>query len=419
MEVKRDGQFYRFAAYGFLKNLRFFDPFLILFFREMGLSFLQIGTLVSVREVATNFLELPTGIFADLFGRRLSMVFSMISYLSSFLVFYFFPNFYVYMVAMIAFAFGEAFRTGTHKAMILEYLRINHMTDIKVHYYGATRAASQLGSAINALIAAFLVFYTGSYKIVFLASVLPYAVNLVNLMMYPKELDGELKSGEKRETLKAFLGIFRSANALKGVLNSSLYDAFFKVIKEYLQPILKALALGLPIMLGFSPEQRTSVIVGVVYFVIFIATSYASKNAGRLSKKLGNEARSLNYSYIFGAILVILSGLFQIVSLQVIAVIVFFLLYILENFRRPINISYISDNIDHKTMASGLSVESQLKTLLVAIIAPIVGFLADKLGVGMALTVAGMTMLVLFFIVKLNPPENTKNIEEKSSRTAD
>jgi len=385
----------------------------------MGLSFLQIGTLVSVREVATNFLELPTGIFADLFGRRLSMVFSMISYLSSFLVFYFFPNFYVYMVAMIAFAFGEAFRTGTHKAMILEYLRINHMTDIKVHYYGATRAASQLGSAINALIAAFLVFYTGSYKIVFLASVLPYAVNLVNLMMYPKELDGELKSGEKRETLKAFLGIFRSASALKGVLNSSLYDAFFKVIKEYLQPILKALALGLPIMLAFSPEQRTSVIVGVVYFVIFIATSYASKNAGRLSKKLGNEARSLNYSYIFGAILVILSGLFQIVSLQVIAVIVFFLLYILENFRRPINISYISDNIDHKTMASGLSVESQLKTLLVAIIAPIVGFLADRLGVGMALAVAGMMMLVLFFIVKLNPPENTKNIEEKSSQTAD
>ncbi|HNU24356.1 MAG TPA: MFS transporter, partial [Mesotoga sp.] len=86
MQIKRDSQFYRFAAYGFLKNLRFFDPFLILFFREMGLSFLQIGTLISVREVATNFLELPTGIIADLYGRRLSMVLSMVSYLSSFIV---------------------------------------------------------------------------------------------------------------------------------------------------------------------------------------------------------------------------------------------------------------------------------------------------------------------------------------------
>lgn len=415
MQIKRDSQFYRFAAYGFLKNLRFFDPFLILFFREMGLSFLQIGTLISVREVATNFLELPTGIIADLYGRRLSMVLSMVSYLSSFIVFYFFPSFYVYMIAMIAFAFGEAFRTGTHKAMILEYLRINGMTDMKVHYYGATRAASQLGSAINALIAAFLVFYSGSYKIVFLASVLPYAANLINLMLYPKELDGELRTGEKRETIKAFLGIFRNGDALKGVLNSSLYDAFFKVVKEYLQPILKALALGLPIMVAFSAEQRTSVIVGVVYFVIYIATSYASKNAGKLSGKFGNEARALNYTYIFGAVLIIFSGIFQIFALQVLAVLIFFFLFILENFRRPINISYISDNIDHKTMASGLSVESQLKTLLMAIFAPLIGFMADKLGVGLAITIAGAAMLCLFAFVKLNPPKNVKDVESEKA----
>ncbi|WP_367356838.1 MFS transporter [Mesotoga sp.] len=415
MQIKRDSQFYRFAAYGFLKNLRFFDPFLILFFREMGLSFLQIGTLISVREVATNFLELPTGIIADLYGRRLSMVLSMVSYLSSFMIFYFFPSFYVYMIAMIAFAFGEAFRTGTHKAMILEYLRINDMTDMKVHYYGATRAASQLGSAINALIAAFLVFYSGSYKIVFLASVLPYAANLVNLMLYPKELDGELRSGEKRETIKAFLGIFRNGDALKGVLNSSLYDAFFKVVKEYLQPILKALALGLPIMITFGEEQRTSVIVGIVYFVIYIATSYASKNAGRLSGKFGNEARALNYTYIFGAVLIIFSGLLQIFALQVLAVVIFFFLFILENFRRPINISYISDNIDHKTMASGLSVESQLKTLLMAIFAPLIGFMADKLGVGSAITIAGAAMLGLFAFVKLNPPKTVKGSEREGA----
>ncbi|MBN2253631.1 MAG: MFS transporter, partial [Kosmotogaceae bacterium] len=318
-----------------------------------------------------------------------------------------------YMLAMIAFAFGEAFRTGTHKAMILEYLRINEMTDMKVHYYGATRAASQLGSAINALIAAFLVFYSGSYKIVFLASVLPYAANLINLMLYPKELDGELRSGEKRETIKAFLGIFRNGEALKGVLNSSLYDAFFKVVKEYLQPILEALALGLPIMIAFSAEQRTSVIVGIVYFVIYIATSFASKNAGRLSGKFGSEARALNYTYIYGAVLIIFSGLLQIFALQVLAVVTFFFLFILENFRRPINISYISDNIDHKTMASGLSVESQLKTLLMAIFAPLIGFMADKLGVGSAIGIAGAAMLALFAFVKLNPPKTVKGTERE------
>ena len=80
---------------------------------------------------------------------------------------------------------------------------------------------------------------------------------------------------------------------------------------------------------------------------------------------------------------------------------VFFLLFVLENFRRPVNISYISDTIDHKTMASGLSVESQLKTLLMAILAPVIGFLADRLGVGLALILAGLLMAALFFLVSL------------------
>ena len=401
MKIKKDAQFYRFAAYGFLKNLRFFDPFLILFFREMGLSFLEIGTLISVREIATNILELPTGFIADLYGRRMSMVLSMVSYLASFMVFYLFPNFFVYMIAMVAFAFGEAFRTGTHKAMILEYLRLNDMMDIKVDYYGATRAASQMGSAINALIAAFLVFYSGSYRIVFLASVIPYLLNLVNLSTYPKNLDGELKTSQKSETFRAFFGIFKNRDSFRGVLNSSLYDAFFKVVQEYLQPILKAMALGLPVMVTLNRDQRTAVLVGTVYFIIYFATSYASKNAGNVSKKFGNEARALNYSYLLGAVLIIFSGLFQRLGIQLAAVAVFFLLFVLENFRRPVNISYISDTIDHKTMASGLSVESQLKTLLMAILAPVIGFLADRLGVGLALILAGLLMAALFFLVSL------------------
>ncbi len=56
MAIKKDSMYYRFCLYGFLKNQRFFDPFIILFFREMGMSFLEIGTLFSIREIATNIL---------------------------------------------------------------------------------------------------------------------------------------------------------------------------------------------------------------------------------------------------------------------------------------------------------------------------------------------------------------------------
>ena len=87
----KDRQFYKFSLYGFLKNLKFFDPFIILFFREMGFSFLEIGALFSIREIAKNVLEIPTGIIADAFGRRASMIYAFVSYISSFMIFYFLP----------------------------------------------------------------------------------------------------------------------------------------------------------------------------------------------------------------------------------------------------------------------------------------------------------------------------------------
>lgn len=35
-------QFYKFGLYGFLKNQRFFDPFLMLFFLEKGMTFFKL-----------------------------------------------------------------------------------------------------------------------------------------------------------------------------------------------------------------------------------------------------------------------------------------------------------------------------------------------------------------------------------------
>jgi len=61
---------FKFSAYGFLKNLRFFEPFLYLFFLENGLSYFQIGILISVREIFVNLFEIPSGAVADLTGRR-------------------------------------------------------------------------------------------------------------------------------------------------------------------------------------------------------------------------------------------------------------------------------------------------------------------------------------------------------------
>ena len=401
----RDLMYYKFRLYGFLKNLRFFDPFLILFFREMGLSFLEIGTLFSIREIATNVLEVPTGVIADAYGRRKAMLASFSCYILSFVLFYSFRSFGVYALAMVLFAFGETFRSGTHKAMILEYLRLKGLEHLKVDYYGHTRAGSQLGSAFASLIAAGLVLYSGSYRIVFLGSIVPYLLGLVLFLTYPKELDGELisVSGSWRETLgerlrltgKGFLSMFKSTAMLRGLVQSAAFDGIFKGTKDYLQPILKAQALALPVFLSLSGNQRTAIVVGILYFFLYLGTSFAAQNAGRVGKRLGSLHRAVNLTYAGGLLFLLLAGLGAWRGAYPLAIACFLGLYLLQNVRRPLMVGYLSDVIDPRLMASGLSVESQLKTVVLALLAPLVGLLADRLGVGPALMAVAASGLIL------------------------
>jgi len=417
----RDIQYYKFSIYGFLKNLKFFDPFIILFFKEVGLSFFEIGTLFSIREIATNILEIPTGIVADSYGRRISMIFSFVSYIISFIIFYLFTRFLVYAIAMIFFAFGEAFRTGTHKAMILEYLKIKNLTKYRVDYYGHTRGWSQFGSAISSFIAAALVFYSGSYRIIFLASVIPYVFDLFLMISYPKELDGVIAEVRGKNsiasafekitnTLKNFVGIFKKGGVVRALLNSSIYDAFFKTVKDYLQPIVKQYALLIPIFLLLEEDRRTSVLIGLVYFLLFILTMFSSRNASKVSKKMKSLNRAINVTYLAGGFLLLAMGILLFKKLYIMSIGLFVLFYMLENLKRPISLGYVSELISSKIMAAGLSSESQLKTIFVAVFSPLMGFLSDKFGIGVGLVMMSIILFAVFPVVAV------KNINDREGK---
>jgi len=403
--IPKDRMFYRFALYGFMKNIRLFDIFILLFLRANGLSYTEIGFLYAIREVSINLFEIPTGIFADAYGRRKSMVMSMLSYIFSFSIFYLTSSFVLFAVAMILFGLGEAYRTGTHKAMILEYLKRKGILDKKVEYYGATRSFSQLGSAVNSLIAATVVFYTGNFRDIFLVTLIPYIINLVNLATYPRYLDGEIsKRGEKRKmktTLKDFISIFRNRLAFKAMLNSSAFDAAFKATKDYLQKILEMFALSLPILLFMSGEQRTAIVIGITYFFVYLLSSFASKHSYRIVEKIGNLTLAINSTMIIGGFVLLFAGISFSFSLDFLSIIMFLLLHTLHNIRRPMTVGYISEKIKSRVMASGLSAESQLKTIFAAAFSILMGYVADIFGVGAGLATIGLILLILLPFVFL------------------
>ncbi|MFQ5651939.1 MAG: hypothetical protein ACE5IY_18545 [bacterium] len=58
---RKSTMIFHFSLYGFLKNQKYFEPFLILAFLEKGLSFTLIGMLIGFRGICINLLEIPSG----------------------------------------------------------------------------------------------------------------------------------------------------------------------------------------------------------------------------------------------------------------------------------------------------------------------------------------------------------------------
>ncbi|MFW5689509.1 MAG: MFS transporter [Spirochaetota bacterium] len=395
-QFPRNLQYAKFSAYGFLKNLRFFDPFMVLFLLEQGLGFLEVGSLYAFREIAVNVLEIPTGAVADALGRRRTMIASFASYLVSFAGFWFGTTIGHFVIAMLLFSFGEAFRTGTHKAMIFTYLRINGLERFSNDYYGHTRAWSQAGSALSAIIAAGIVFLSGSYRAVFLYSTIPYVLDLLLMVSYPSELDGTRGSLTWRDIGASFRSLAhglrataRRPGATRSVASTALFSGLFRGTKDYLQPVVAALALSVPIATTLSAERREAVVIGAVYTLLYVMTSFSSRASARVATKLHSPSLALNWELVIGLILAFLTGLFRWQSWTLVAVVLFASLYALENLRKPVGIACVSERVSDDVLATVLSVESQLQSLVAAGVALLVGALAELAGGNVGPGIAG------------------------------
>ncbi len=400
----------RFSLYGFLKNLRFFEAFLILALRERGLDFLGIGALIAVREIAGNLTQIPSGALADALGRRRCMVVSMAGYVVSYLVLGMSTNNILLIVGMMLFGTADAFRDGTHKALIYAWLRQQGREGERTRIYGYTRSWSKIGSALSSLIAATLVIFTGSFSSVFLLSAIPAALNLINLATYPAALDAGIPgNGGIRETWRNVLDSLREvigkASIRRLVADSVAVEGSYTVVKDYLQVVVQALAVALPVRLAMTGDQRTAVLGGLAYAVLHVLSSVASRRAHLFEIRCGGTEAAVLRIYQLSAGAMVVLAVCLVCGLGGLAVVVFIMLGLLQNLWRPIHVGRFDRDGDERRAATLLSIESQASSIAAALWAPLIGWLIDNLTSGERVAalsalwpvcLAGLPMLVVW-----------------------
>ena len=373
------------------------------------LSFFWIGILYACRWFALNALEVPSGAIADQWGRRSCMIASFLSYIASFLCFALASNFTVLALAMLLFGVGDSFRTGTHKAMIFHWLRLGGREQERTKVYGLTRSWSKYGSAVSSVVAAVLLLITRDYRSVFLFSAVPCALNVINFLGYPAELEGESKPKNSQPgpgtestgksarhplvAIKATWNAIASRPKLRTLLTESVsWEGVFHATKDYLQPLLMMFALTLwsgnpvsepDLSLEAKGSARETVdptavlIISGVYALLHFLSARASRGAHLLVDRSGTAeiASGKIWFWTLAFYAAILLG--SIGGVQLLVIAGFMCTAILQNVWRPILIGRLDEHSDSQFSATLLSVESQSQRIATMLLAPLIGLAID------------------------------------------
>ena len=380
----------KFYLASFLKNQIYFVPIIVLFFQDIGLSFGQIFWVFTIGAAFSFIIEIPTGIIADHYGNRKSIIFSKLLIFASFIFFGFASSFITLILANLIYELGKSFRLGTETAYVYNYLAINpdapSYTRVKINQ----KFYARISESIAALLGGFIAYQYG-FSVVFFVGSLPALLNFVQTLTWDK-----LKAEEERIVKKfnlnsnvvfikqAFRDLRKNKILLRIVLNITIFSASFAALDKFIQPYMKNSGIELQ---NF----------GIIYSAFLIIVALVVKWAAKLEDKWGGE-KIMNYSSFIAVIsLVILSFVansFWLVGL-------FFFVLMVDNLRSPVANSLFHEHIKSEKRATMGSILELIKSANKLWLLPLVGYMADIFSMKMAIFIIAIIILlnaVIFWI---------------------
>lgn len=404
--IKKDKLIFKFSFYGFFKNLKFFEPYLLIYLYGLGYNLFIMGVLMSIRASFTYLFEVPSAIVADVFGKRNTLLLSFVFYMTSFVFYFWAANFIVLALGMMFFGLGEAFRSGNHKAIILSYLEEKEWDKHKTYVYGLTRSYSLLGSSLSAFLSILFVLNLPVLKWIFLISIIPFLIDFILVASYPERLNEKQAIDPNLNIFsfgfKQIKGIVLRKNLIKVVMSSSIFDSIFKTIKDYIQPIFAILlaSASMSTFLNFNADESLKIYLGILYGFFYIFSSFASRNVFRLLKEKNARFYFELMLYIL-AVSALLITLSVSMHLALVTMILFLILYVLKDARRPLFLDTVSDYMTKEERVTVLSIESQLTAMLMVAFAPIFGFVAEKFSIESLFLMIALFALMSSIVLKV------------------
>lgn len=366
--------------------------------RSAGLSPLQLVLVGTALEATCFLVGIPTGIFADIFSRRLLVVIGFLLEGMGFVLEGAIPHFETILLAQVLWGSGAMCLDGAIEAWIADEVGGVRLAHIFIR-------ASQVGQicGIAGILGAGLLASVNYNLPLLVAGALMFALGIAAAFLMPETGFHPLEPAEvvsrnawhaMTETVRQSGRLVRRSPILLTLLGVS---AFYGMSSEGFDRLWEAhilLDVHLPALGALNPVLWFSIIL-IAAQLLGIASNEVAR------RRVDTQSHVAVARALFGinALLVVVVIVFGLAVSFPLAVAAYLVADVLRTTRQPIYMAWLTQSVDSRVRATVISISSQLDAFGQIAGGPIIGAIGSARSIRAALVAASVTLtpaLLLF-----------------------
>lgn len=369
----------KFYAYMAFSNLLFFIPIDVLFFQERGLDLTQVFTIQAVFSLGIFLFEIPTGVIADRFGRKNSLLLGILAWIVADLIFFFGWGFGILAFAYLLWALGSCLNSGADTALLYDILHKNKSHGAFTKYQGTAKLVGLISVSLSAIIGSYIASFSLGWT--FLGS----AIGVMLCFPILNSIKHKEKSSEQTPSYSEILSItfktLRDSKWLWWLISISLV---FDVTIQLFRPLMQV----------YMEEAKLNIsLFGVASAIYFMSGALATKSTHSFEK----NTKKSRYWILSIALL---TGVFLV---QLFPIQWGFLYFGLLAFVCTINSILIEHELlkatPESSHASMLSFNSLLPKMFFIGLSPLFGYALQTQGLQTSVRIVGVVIAVIFTVL--------------------
>jgi MFS transporter, DHA3 family, tetracycline resistance protein len=360
-----------------------------------GLTPLQLVLVGTTLELAVFAFEIPTGVIADIYSRKLSVVIGFSLMGIGFLVEGFFPAFLPILIAQVLWGLGFTFTSGAGEAWISDEIGEEKANQL---FLRATRVglyASLLGMALAVVVGGgniALPIRWGGLGLFLLGLVLMFTMPESGFQPTPRE---DRNTWEHMlHTFREGIAAIRSRPRLISILGIGLLFGLYSegFDRLWVKHIIESFEL--PAIFAGSQIALFSALQAVGTIVTIVVMRSVEKRLDTSKPQAIGRAMFL----VTGAISASLLG-FALSPVLGFTLVTYLLISVLRTIAAPLYKAWVNQKLDSGTRATVLSMSSQVDAIGQICGGPVVGLIAKMVSVVAAIFTSGLILSPALYLV--------------------